>query len=188
MTTEQRTVPPGGTNKTNSCATGPHSFRPVTRISTINEGILDFEKRLDLEIISSIAELSYNDCTTSFVVVNRSDSIKGCMIAKSTDKYKTISDNSNSRITAVSDDKVFHDIIKSKLIHLNSEHRVAVKNLIMNFRDIFSISNDIIGKANITKFDIDTSRVDPVAVPLQRIPVHHRDIVDTLLNRYCKLV
>ena len=44
-----------------------------------------------------------------------------------------------------------------------------------------------LGTTDITTFDIDTSRLTPVAVPLRRIPVHQREIVEKLLEKYTEL-
>ena len=181
ISTEKRIIPPGGVIKINTRATGPHLFplRPITMISTINEGSGDLEERVGVEIIPSVVNLSHNNCTTPFVVINNSNSSKtikrGCVIAKSTDKYKTIeSDDKHSSVNMISDNKHFHDVIRKKLAHLSTDRQIEVKNLVLEFQDIFTISKDKIGKANITEFDIDTSRIDPVAVPLRRLPVHHR--------------
>ena len=62
-----------------------------------------------------------------------------------------------------------------------------MRNLIYEYQDIFSVSNDKIGAAKVTKFDIDASKTPPVAVPLRRIPIHQRDVIDKLLEKYMKL-
>ena len=61
------------------------------------------------------------------------------------------------------------------------------KALLNKYKDVFSVSNDIVGTALKSTFDLDTSNMSPVAVPLRRIPVRHRIIVEQLLERYTKL-
>ena len=63
----------------------------------------------------------------------------------------------------------------------------SARELLHEFKDIFSVSNDKIGKSVAVEFDIDTSKTSPVAIPLRRIPMHQREIVDKLLTKYEEL-
>ena len=58
---------------------------------------------------------------------------------------------------------------------------IHLVGLVFNeFNDCFTISNDKIGSTNIVQFDI-SDKVEPVAVPLRRVPLHQREIVQELL-------
>ena len=78
-------------------------------------------------------------------------------------------------------------ILCSKITDLSSEEMNQVRKLLEKYRDLFSVSNDKIGVTNITKFDIDTDKLSPVATPLRRVPLHHYDIIKELIAKYMDL-
>ena len=78
-------------------------------------------------------------------------------------------------------------IISKKLNHLNTDQFKQAKTLFNKYEDIFSVSNDKSGRVINSEFDIDTTNIKPVAVPLRRIPVHRREIVEGLLEKYKNL-
>ena len=68
--------------------------------------------------------------------------------------------------------------------HLTESEFSQAKALLTDYKDLFSISSSTIGRTNITEFDIDTSRIDPVSTPLRRVPLHKEHIVKQLLQHY----
>ena len=73
------------------------------------------------------------------------------------------------------------------MTHLNQSEYTAAREVLLKHKHIFSISNDKIGSTTRSTFDVDTSQITPVSVPLRRVPIHHRDIVQQLIERYEKL-
>ena len=70
---------------------------------------------------------------------------------------------------------------------LTKEELSAARSLLNNYRDLFSVSNNKIGSTQISEFDINVNELNPVSVPLRRVPIHHVDIVKQLLQKYEKL-
>ena len=79
------------------------------------------------------------------------------------------------------------DTLCQKMTHLNQSEYTAAREVLLKHKHIFSISNDKIGSTTRSTFDVDTSQITPVSVPLRRVPIHHRDIVQQLIERYEKL-
>ena len=66
--------------------------------------------------------------------------------------------------------------------HLTESEFSQAEAFLSDYNDLFSISNSTIGRTNITEFDIDTSRIDPVSIPLRRVPLHKEHIVKQLFQ------
>ena len=79
------------------------------------------------------------------------------------------------------------DMLCDKMKDLNATEMREARKLLENYRDLFTISSNDIGQTNVHSFDIDDSDKRPVTVPLRRVPLHHRDIVQQLINRYEEL-
>ena len=70
---------------------------------------------------------------------------------------------------------------------MSEEQYQKVKNLVLEYKDVFSVSSDIMGRATNSVFDIDVDNMAPVAVPIRRIPLHKEGIVKELIDRYTEL-
>ena len=68
--------------------------------------------------------------------------------------------------------------------NLNPVELVQARQLLTEYKDVFSVSNDIIGRTDISTFDIDTTNIHPVSVHLRRVPIHHHNIVRELIDKY----
>ena len=75
----------------------------------------------------------------------------------------------------------------SKFQHLSHAEFGTARSLLGQYRDVFSVSNDKIRRTDIIHFDLDPTDVRPVAVPLRRVPLHHRHVVTELLEHYSEL-
>ena len=71
--------------------------------------------------------------------------------------------------------------------HLSDEEFIQIKSLLIEFKDLFSVSNTTIGRANNSEFHINTDAIHPISTPLRRVPLHKEFIVKELLERYEKL-
>ena len=76
---------------------------------------------------------------------------------------------------------------RKKFGHLSEKEFVKMKRLVTEFKDIFTISSQKIGCATNSQFDVDTSNIDPVAIPLRRVPLHKQHIVKALIDKYKEL-
>ena len=68
--------------------------------------------------------------------------------------------------------------------HLPSDQFVEAKQVLSDFKDVFSVSNTQIGRSNISSFDVELERNHPILIPLWRVPLHQQDIVRSLLQQY----
>ena len=71
--------------------------------------------------------------------------------------------------------------------HLSDEEFLEVKSLLIEFKDLFSVSNTTIGRTNNSEFHINTDNIHPISTPLRRVPLHKEPIVKELLEHYEKL-
>ena len=71
--------------------------------------------------------------------------------------------------------------------HLSNEEFEQFKSLLIEFQDVFSVSNTKIGLANNSEFHINTETISPISTPLRRVPLHKEFIVKELLQHYEKL-
>ena len=76
---------------------------------------------------------------------------------------------------------------RTKLAHLSDEQYVQVQQLVTEFRDVFTISSEVMGRANNSYFDIDSNSISPIAIPIRRVPLHKEEVVKKLIDRYLKL-
>ena len=134
------------------------------------------------------------NCTQKIIVYNSSQSHrtirKGVKLASCSGDFeeycygKDIDNNVNKNTTvnlAVDVDPIH--ILCEKITVLNTKELHEVKTVLNGFRDILSVSNNKIGKTNLIEFDIENN-ITPVTVPLRRVPMHHREIVEELIKKY----
>ena len=76
------------------------------------------------------------------------------------------------------------EILCKKMNKLNPVELVEFRQLLTEYKDVFSVSNDIIGRTDISTFDIDTTNIHPGSVPLRRVPIHHHNIARELVDKY----
>ena len=74
-----------------------------------------------------------------------------------------------------------------KLQHLTEKESMQVKSLSSEFKDLFSVSNEIIGRAKYSEFDINTENIQPISIPLRRVPLHKEEIVKEVIDHYKSL-
>eukprot|EP00794_Sanderia_malayensis_P017141 gene17141-18861_t len=68
--------------------------------------------------------------------------------------------------------------------HLSPPQLHQATQLLTEFRDVFSLSNSKIGRANVPPFDVQLEHTTPNSTPLHRVPLHQQPIVKELLNHY----
>ncbi len=68
--------------------------------------------------------------------------------------------------------------------HLSPPQLQQATQLLAEFRDVFSLSNSKIGRANVTPFDVQRQHGTPISTPLRRVPLHQQPIVKELLSHY----
>ena len=93
----------------------------------------------------------------------------------------------NSWHSATENDLISLLCNRSNLQHLSAEQYQKVKSLVVEYKDVFSISSDIMGRATNSQFDNDVDNMAPVAIPIRRIPIHKEHIVKELIDRYVEL-
>ena len=69
------------------------------------------------------------------------------------------------------------ELLCNKMTNLTVSEVAMARALLSEFRDIFSVSNEKIGRTNVVKFDV-SDTVEPFTVPLRRVPMHHKDYSD----------
>lgn len=56
----------------------------------------------------------------------------------------------------------------------------------MEFQDIFMSQDGILGQTNVVEHTIDTSESKPIKLPLRRVPIAQRQIVESVLDKMLK--
>ena len=74
--------------------------------------------------------------------------------------------------------------LEDKIGHLSNEQKIEVKFLLIEYEDIFTLSNAKIGRLKMTTFNVDSSGIKPVSVPLRRIPLHKDAIEKQIFDYY----
>ena len=75
----------------------------------------------------------------------------------------------------------------SGMSHLSKEQFKEAKEILENYRDVFTVSNTKTGGTNCMNFDIYTDPVSPISTPLRQVPLHQQEIVKELLDHCRKL-
>ena len=71
-----------------------------------------------------------------------------------------------------------------KTLHLPCDQFLKAKQVLSDFKDVFSVLNTQIGHTNISSFDVELEHNHPISMLLQRVPLHQLDIVCSLLQQY----
>ena len=167
-------------------------FRPTTDVTVLTEGNERLCNRLLLEIPSSISILTHQNCSQKLLIHNLSAKpktvAKGSKIATGSTEYEECLDVDGELIEedlvgTIFTDRDVIEILCSKITDLNKSEMTEVRKLFQEYKDCFTVSNDKIGSTNVAEFDV-PEKLQPVAVPLRRVPLHQREIVQELLKRH----
>ena len=194
ITTNKTVIEPFKFYEINTRASGTalSAFRAVTSFHVISEGCDHVTDRLNIDVIPSLSVLHHQNCTTKLQIFNNSPQTrvirKGVAIGSCSSNFDEVSPptSDNAHINVISKIDVI-DILCNKMPHLKKDELQSARNLLSQYRDIFSVSNDKVGCTDVTEFDIDTSIVPPVSVPLRRVPIHQHDIVKQIIEKYEQL-
>ena len=70
--------------------------------------------------------------------------------------------------------------------HLGSDHRGEVADLLTEFADVFSTSDDDLGKTGIVRHQINTGGAQPIQQWARRMPIHQRAEAETEVQKMLK--
>ena len=68
--------------------------------------------------------------------------------------------------------------------HLPRDQFLEAKQVLSDFKDVFSASNTQIGCTNTSSFDVELEHNHPISMPFWRVPLHQQDIVRSLFQQY----
>ena len=196
LTTNKVTIEPNQFAVVNTRAHGLSlsAFRPVTNITVLSEANCDLANRLHIEVLPSVCLLTHQNCPINISVFNTSTQRKtikkGVSIATCEHEYDVINlidTKEPERVNCLDNPSDPIDILCKQMTHLSHTEYVAARQLLIKHKDLFSISNNKIGRTSTAEFDIDVNKIDPVSVPLRRVPVHHHDIVSKIITKYEQL-
>ena len=193
------TLEPGESKTIKTVATGPGmvAFRPVTEELWMYEGLTEREERSCVRVSPAVNVIgSRNDNVVLVKVTNTSNQRRA--IGKRTkiaqahkDFSEIVEDGSEMTSGAINSirniDVVEYLCDRSKYPHLSEEQYDQVKQLVTEFRDVFTISSETMGCANNNYFHIDITNISPIAVPIRRVPLHKEGVVRDLIDRYLEL-
>ena len=198
ITPNKYTILPGQSLTIKTVANGPslHAFRPVSEPTALIDGHAPFEERLHVKVVPYLHKVSHQHSCVPTVLVNTSAVAKtikkGTKVALGTYDFEEFSvlpkDTINLLSTQDTDNSAQTSdpitILTSQLTHLSPSQFQQAKDLLMEFSDVFSLSNTKIGKTNVTEFDFDLAHSTPISMPLRRVPLHQQSIVKELLQHY----
>eukprot|EP00795_Rhopilema_esculentum_P009397 gene9397-biopygen10865 len=198
ITPNKYTILPGQSLTIKTVANGPslHAFRPVSEPTALIDGHAPFEERLHVKVVPYLHKVSHQHSCVPTVLVNTSAVAKtikkGTKVALGTYDFEEFSvlpkDTINLLSTQDTDNSTQTSdpitILTSQLTHLSPSQFQQAKNLLMEFSDVFSLSNTKIGKTNVTEFDFDLAHSTPISITLRRVPLHQQSIVKELLQHY----
>ena len=194
LTTNQKfLIPPGQSVKISAIANGPalNSLPPVTHLPSLIDGHKPLEQRLKINILPTIQVLSHQHASAEVLVINNSPVSKtigkGTKIANGTCAFEEITSKDNINLISPSSAQPPQDCVAaltSKMQNLSPPQFKQATQLLTEFRDVFSLSNSKIGRANVPPFDVQLEHSRPISTPLRRVPLHQQSIVKELLNHY----
>ncbi len=192
ITTNKTVIQPYGSAIVDVRATGHglDTFRPKSAISVVVEGTERVCDRLSIEVLPSINVLTHQNCQQKIKVHNLSSKPKvvarGVKIASCSTDYD-LCDTDPLSINLISHQTDPVEILCNNIKDLNHQELQEARTFLEGYRDILTVSSKNIGHTNVQQFDIDDSDLRPVTVPLRRVPLHHKDIVQKLIERYEQL-
>ena len=198
ITSGKTRLAPGESKFIKAVATGPGiaASRPFTEQLWMLEGLPEKESRCSVRVCPALNVIgARNDNVVNLKVTNTSDRWRSVgKRVKIATAHKDFSEIDESDINSESGKNCAteKDLVKllcnrSNLQHLSEEQYQKVKSLVVEYKDVFSISSNIMGRASNSQFDIDVDNMAPVAIPIRRIPLHKEHIVKELIDRYVEL-
>ena len=144
---------------------------------------------MSIEVLPAINVLSHQNCCQKLKVHNLSSNpksiAKGVKIADCTADFEVCEDETVSVNLVSQTDPI--DFLCNKITDLSQNEMTEARRFLRSFEDIFTVSNKNIGHTSVQTFDIEEENLNPVTVPLRRVPIHHRDIVQKLIDKYEQL-
>ena len=190
ITSQKTTIPPYSSAVVDARAFGPalEKFRPTSNINVVVEGNLKFCDRLSIEVLPSINVLTHQNCGQKLIVHNLSQKAKtiskGVKIAECSTDYE-LCDSDTIGVNLISERDPI-DLICDKITDLSPSELRQARELLRNYKDVFTVSSSHIGHTNIQTFDV-SDDIRPVQVPLRRIPFNHKEIIQQLIEKYEQL-
>ena len=184
LTTNQKfLIPPGQSVKISAITNGSalNSLRPVTHLPSLIDGHKPLEHRLKINILPTIQVLSHQHASAEVLVINNSPVSKtigkGTEIANGTCAFEEITTESKDNINLISPSSAQPprdciDALTSKMQNLSPPQLQQATQLQTEFREVFSLSNSKIGRANVPPFYVQLEYSTPISIPLRRVPLH----------------
>ena len=195
ITSTKTSLLPGETKIVKTIAKGPGvtASRPFTFNIIMAEGVEERENRTHVRVFPSLNTVGENNINEVYIqATNTSNQTrtlgKGVKIAVGNSDFVGIDDDDPHSVNVLSNIENNMDVIdivldRKNLTHLSESEYAKARDVLSEFRDVFTVSSETIGQAKYCQFDIDET-VSPVAVPLRRVPMHKEEIVKELLQRY----
>ena len=197
ITSEKTSFAPGETKRLKTRTTGPgmSPYRPITEELWMFEGASEREDRCSVRVCPALNIIGTGNENVVYVQVTNTSAErrtvgKGVKLAHAHKDFSEVSTEEENigRVNAIVGEDVVEFLCKrDKYRHLTDEQFKQVKQLIQEFKDIFTISSEKMGKTNVNYFDIDVDNMRPVAVPIRRVPLHKEQVVKELVDRYVEL-
>ena len=194
ITSSKTTLLPGESKLIRTTAVGPGvtANRPITDQVFMCEGLEERENRCNVRVFPSLNTLGLNNDNTVFLqAINTSNQTrsvgKQVKIGQANCNFERLDAEAEGQyVNVVNVDSV--DVIdimmnRKDVSHLSDTQYAKAREVLSEFRDLFSVSNERIGSATECSFHVDPS-LPPVSVPLRRVPMHKEHIVRELLNAY----
>ena len=181
--------------KTKAVGPGVSANRPFSEHTLMIEGFSDKEARTSLITRPSLNTIGHNNDTVVYIeIMNTSPNVgclnKGTKVAYCHRNFREVDllEEKYSAVNVINTSRVL-DVLcdASKYKHLSQVEFNQVKELLYEFEDVFSLSNDTIGRANNSQFHINSETISPVSDPLRRVPLHKENIVRELIKQYEQL-
>ena len=174
---------------------GVSSSRPFTNQLWMLEGLQEREERCEVRVCPALNVIgAKNNNVVELQVTNTSDqwrSIgKRVKIATAHQDFVEVGedDGCSQTVNSISDIDVVKFLCdRKKLQHLPEPQYKQVEQLVTEYKDVFTISSESMGRANNSLFDMDIQNMSPVAIPIRRIPLHKEHIAKELIDRYLEL-
>ena len=198
--TRKLNIPAGQSMLVSAVARGPalSAFRPIMQVSTLVEGHIPFEQCLQVTVLPTLHLITHQNCVVHTTVVNNADTSrtigKGMKIAIGHTNFHQHSAFASEAINLISHCPTNQptttsttdplDMLCSHIQHLPCDQFLKAKQVLSDFKDVFSVSNTQIGLTNISSVDVELEHSHPISMPLQRVPLHPQDIVCSLLQQY----
>ena len=101
-----------------------------------------------------------------------------CNVCNIHTESKTSTDHSN--ITDFPEH--LQDVLDRGSVHLSTSQKEQLKQKLIEFSDVISSKDDMLGRTNITKYKINTGTEVPIRQKVRRVPMHMQDQVDKAMQ------